>query len=240
MYLKKLDIILRTCDRELRAVERIAPKKEIIRRCVQSLLNSIKQAKGISIKLHIVDDNSKEPLKKLADKFYPLEKTGNAESLKFCYELALKEGKELIYFVEDDWLHFPEAISEMIKDFQTFQSKLPNSPVAIHPYDDPDRYDRDGSKLLSRIVRGAKRHYRTNEYSTQVFLIHKEAFAQFWTIWMESIDEKKKEIHEANITNQIWRKSCILFSPIPSLAIHMNGNNPELYQDWRKIWENSQ
>jgi hypothetical protein len=232
----KLDIILRTCDRELRnenKIKRIAEKPELMERCIGSLLDSVADWGG-DCKVHTVDDHSENPIK--CGSFHAIEETGNAESLKYCYELAVKEGRELIYFVEDDWLHFPTAISEMVEDWQTFQSKM-QMPVAIHPYDDPDRYDRDNSNLMSAIVRGKTRHYRTNQYSTQTFLIHKTTFFQHWTIWMDSIVEKKLGIHDANITNQVWRKGVVLFSPIPSLAIHMIGDNPEIYQDWKSLWE---
>ena len=225
----KLDIILRTCDRELRNTERIADKPEMMRRCVDSLLNSIGQY-DIAAKLHIVDDHSKNPIK--CGSFHALEKTGNAESLKYCYELALDVGRELIYFVEDDWLHFPEAIGEMVGDWQTFQSKS-QLPCAIHPYDDPDRYERDGSRLQSYIVRGKSRHYRTNQFSTQTFMIHKDVFFQHWTTFMDNIEQGVQD----HITNKIWQNGVVLFSPLRSLAIHMNGGNPEIYQDWRKLWE---
>jgi len=187
----------------------------MVRRCVRSLKES---ARKVNHRLHVVEN------------------LGNAESLKRCFELGLEVGRDLLYFVEDDWLHFPNSLSEMVSDWEMFQGRMPNAPVAIHPYDDPDRYDRDQSALQSRIVRGGKRHYRTNEYSTQTFMIHKEGFLQNWVEFMGSAETG----YEEDGTNKVWRNGCILFSPIPSLAIHMNGDNPEIFQDWRTLWENSQ
>ena len=208
-----LDIILRTYETELRpSVKRIAPKPEMVRRCVKSLKESVRQSK-LNARLHVVEN------------------LGNAESLKRCFELGLEVGRELILFAEDDWLFYPSAISEMVRDWEVLTQKV-QSAVAIYPYDDPDRYDRDGAVMQSRILRGNKRPYRTTEFSTQTFLIHKVSFLQKWALFMGSTETGEEE----EGTNKVWRNGVTLFSPIPSYAIHMQNTNPEIFQDWYTLW----
>ena len=127
------------------------PKIEYSLRSLNSLIKSINFCKlkypQINIKTIIVDDNSKsENLDKIKNltknknieiinldrnKYKDLIKPqrnndtfGNLSSLLKCYEIAKKDGEDLIFFVEDDYLHFEPMLEEMISSYERIASQL--------------------------------------------------------------------------------------------------------------------
>ena len=60
----------------------------------------------------------------------------NLSSLLKCFEIGKKNGKDLVYFVEDDYLHFDYALEEMISTYERVSSQL-NKEIFICPSDYP-------------------------------------------------------------------------------------------------------
>lgn len=149
---------------------------------------------------------------------------------------------DLVYFVEDDYLHYPNAIVDMVDAYIRFKGNL-GTEVAIHPYDDPDNYL---PKFIdeTRVVLGRDRHWRTNKYSTFTFMCNPEIVRKFWSRFYTCATEymtewgEANEIQEGTTINHIWRWEVKLFTPIPSLALHM-GYERQLdpYIDWKKLWD---
>ena len=123
------------------------PKIEYSLRSLNSLIKSIKFSKNkysnINFKMIIVDDKSKkenfEKIEKLVNKSnldiniisvdhekyinkIKPQKThqtfSNLASLLQCFELGKKYGEDLIYFVEDDYLHFEPMMIRLESPFQ--------------------------------------------------------------------------------------------------------------------------
>ena len=127
------------------------PKIEYSYRSINSLINSINfcQNKYPNLKIRsvIVDDNSNENnlnrIKKLIDKYkidiisldYEKYKTkikeqksketfANLASLMSSFEIGKKHGEDLIFFVEDDYLHFESMLEEMIASYERISSQI--------------------------------------------------------------------------------------------------------------------
>ena len=49
---------------------------------------------------------------------------GNLSSLLKCYETAKLEVKDLVYFVEDDYIHEEKCLVEMIETYERLSSQL--------------------------------------------------------------------------------------------------------------------
>ena len=46
------------------------------------------------------------------------------------------------------------------------------------------------------------------------------------------------KIHEGTTINHIWRNDAKLFTPIPSLALHMGfDEQKDAYLDWKELWD---
>jgi len=246
---KKLDIILRTCskvncfsgrDRDL-----ITDKKELILGCLRSLVNSTRNLDWtlITTKFIIIDDHSDDDtldqINKIVSwkfhhndyKIISIDKTGNGESLKACYEYANEHCDDLIYFVEDDYLHHPNAIPYMVDFYNqdTYQSVL-------HPTDYPDRYNR---AYPSYIIRGRDCHWRTIKHTTCTFMITKGILVEHWDKYMGftryGLDPG---VTEDTTINKIYEDiSC--FSPLPSLALHLQYiETLSPFVDWKNWWTN--
>ena len=136
-------------------------KEEYALRSLYSILKSINYSKKnfneINIKLSIIDDNSSEKfiqnMKKLLLKFdidneiISLQnneitqdiKDSNFASIKKCFMLAKENSDDLIYFVEDDYIHDEICILEMIGAYERIATQL-NREILLCPTDYPYLY----------------------------------------------------------------------------------------------------
>lgn len=250
-----LDILFRTCSRGNLKRFIDAPKKEISLACFNSLLASIenahKELPELSIKLHILDDHSdldmvdymRDKIKSLTYSalLIPLTETGNNASLRANLKYAEENCRDLIYFVEDDYLHTESAITEMILAYTDFTTKRGKS-VVISPCDhvteywDPDI--NDPKRSLCRVVMGKQRHWRTTHGTPATYLIDQRIFKTYKDLYEKYTHyDPYENITENNTINLIYEKEDC-FSPIPSLTAHIThvGNSAPFF-DWRSLWE---
>ena len=250
---KKVSIILRTHSgadvhpgRRALAVS----KPELIAGCLKSLVCSIAQVDRIrfAIRLSVIDDHSEvscvNEIRQILDRapfqteFLPLVDTGVGAALKASFELARDNPSDLIYFVEDDYLHAPSALAEMLEAQDFFSQKLGGTEVAIFPVDYPSNYD---PRIIrpSYLVLGPKRHWHTDFSTTGTFFISKKAYLANIEHCMRLTQYKIDPlIDEGNTINRIWTDGGVrLFSPVPTLAIHMQDEESmPRYIDWREWW----
>jgi len=147
---------------------------------------------------------------------------------------AKNECSDLVYFVEDDYLHRQEAINEMILTYERISSQL-NRELILCPADYPYLYTKIDS---TNIFLGGNKHWRKVEETLCTFLTSKIIVEKYWNkfIWMCNFEHYPFEqpLHDIY-------KSEYCLSPIPSLAIHLTninsifGLSPNI--NWKKIWE---
>lgn len=251
---KHLTVVLRTCDREDVHPERgpryiDAPKSVIVKKCASSLIRSLSRSNHLAdIDLRIIDDNSNvETLEFIVNFSLSLginpvievckEKGYNYSALRQL-ELCVTLGKEWVYCAEDDYLHFPNAIEQMLLMSDNFVN-ITGTDIAIRPDDDPFTYSSNNphSRRPSLILLGNDRHWRTlyNTHYTifthvNVFREYKELFASLAKFY------KKLSINEDSSINMIWER-VPLFSPIPTLALHISQNNEPAFIDYKTLWD---
>lgn len=255
----KLDIIVRTHDKSnVHNYEQRycgSDKKTLVLKCLASLVNSAVLAVKHNISITVIDDHSNEDtlttieniLKKseLPYKIINLDQQGYNHSALKQFEHCRDSNADLAYSVEDDYLHCPAAITEMLESYAIFQSKL-GKPVAVYPFDMPDDYVPPWMES-SYIVHGSKRHWRTGAWTTNTFMTTPEVFKQHWEIFKKFATEYngdyshhiENRVDESNTVCLIWRNHVIRFSPIQSLALHMQfETQKDPYIDWKYWWEN--
>jgi hypothetical protein len=234
-----LEIILRTCDRaennpELQRIIQV-PRRFLINRCLTSLIRSINHISNQhKIRLTVIDDSTSDfnsHVKRLVDQcifesqlIYRPGMTNN-ECMAFCYDHALKTPVQVLYFVEDDYFHFKSCLPEMISAYETFKRNLGNLSVAIHPADSPLEY-RPGYIFPSRIVLGEFRHWRTTVSSSFTLMISRHSFIKHYKKFEDYAKFDGVNYHEANTINLMFVDDVHLFSPIPTLAIHVGYLDP--------------
>ena len=151
--------------------------------------------------------------------------------------LLAKECDDLIYFVEDDYIHSIDAIKEMILTYEKLSSML-KQEVILCPADYPYLYSKIEN---SKIFLGNKNHWRSIKETLCTFLMSKEMVLKYW----EELTSTCKFEHYPfeKPFHKIYDKEYCL-SPIPSLAIHCTninsvfGLSPNI--DWKKAWEKSE
>jgi len=212
-------------------------------KCVKALNNSRNYARDYESKLIIFDDHSDpdivEVIKHYADLFIPLVNTGNSVSLHTVYNYA-KNCNDLIYFLEDDYLHELAAIKEMLDFYYEAKIKLVDKEVAVFPMDCNDRYKPQYLRP-SFIVPGNSRYWRTIDSTTGTNLVSRTLFDKWFECFNKFADYGVDPyVHEENTINNIWRseEGAVCFSPIPTLAYHLQiEEHLPLYTNYKLLWE---
>ncbi len=244
---RKLTIILRTCSRvfALHGHRYINKSKlEIIRTCFSSLVNSINQTENHEVEFFVLDDHSDEEsivnIKNIINKckfkikLIHAEGTGPSYTCYQVYSLVEKYCTDLWYHIEDDYLHFPTAIQDMIDTINLFEFTT-GKMVSINPHDDVWRYTRQVYE--SKILLGPYRHYRTVRHTTYTCLSSKEIYNKYRQHFQDAAKWILKKREDYTI-NKVWNKSDVmLVSPIPTLALHiMTENGKDPYVDFDALW----
>lgn len=166
-----------------------------------------------------------------------LKETGNGPSLKFTYELAHDRAQHLIYFVEDDYLHSPEAITEMLSAQQQFSFFL-KQDVVLFPCDGPENYLQIQA---TPILCSDTRHWRVTNRTTGTNLVSKKTLIDYWDRYMALTKYNPfNDVCEDNTINLIY-KTVPCLSPMPSLAMHVVDSTtlPPLV-NWTEWWMQSE
>jgi hypothetical protein len=243
-----LDLLFRSCARvysvhgAARPVE--GAKGEILLTCLASLLASAKAARHEGpLRLTVLDDHSDaevlEQVRRLLSqapfeaRLRTIEGTGNGASIEACFRYAKAECPGLIYFVEDDYLHCREAIGALVAAHAECSAGV-GREVALFPCDHPDRYR---AIYPSSIVFAAGRHWRTVQHTTGTHFISRATLEKHWPLYLRfaryGIDP---EVNEDNSINRVYLETPC-FSPIPTLAVHLESNGLSPGVDWKAWWQ---
>ena len=151
--------------------------------------------------------------------------------------LESKNCEDLIYFVEDDYLHRKNSIKEMIFTYERITSQL-NKEIIICPTDYPYLYAK--SEMTQNFL-GHKYHWRRVNETLCTFLTSKNIIEKYWEKYIEMC--KKEHAPFEKPLHDIYKKELCI-SPIPSLALHFTninsifGLSPNV--DWKKIWDENE
>ena len=241
-------------------------KNEYTFRTLRSLIKSINKAsskfKNIRFDLLVTDTNSSNHdinkikeilnLTKIKNKFisinlkdfenkikpdYSKAKFSNMANFYNSLMVAKKEDADIIYFVEDDYLHTEETITEMIFAYEKFKTIFSNDLVLL-PSDYPYLYTKDEA---TKIYLGEKYHWRLVSESLVTFMTSKKVIEENYNnlekMGIEWVDPWEKPLHDIYNSNP-----CL--SPIPSLAVHCANINSVFgvspFIDLKKLWENNE
>ena len=237
------------------------PKIEYTKRSINSLIKSINFLKNkhsnINVKTIIVDDNSTignlNIIKKLIDgndmeiinldilKYQNIiskqknkETFANLASLLQSFEIGKNAGEDLIYFIEDDYLHFETMLEEMVSSYERIASQI-NKDIFMCPSDYPYLY-MDNTK--TNVLIGNKRHWRTIDKTLCTFLTTKNLLDRYWDNFYKNCLERHDPFEK--YLNEIYSKE-ICISPLKSLSLHLTNINSSYglspLIDYKKLWE---
>ena len=242
------------------------PKIEYTLRSLNSLLKSIKFCKekypDVKIKLIIIDDKAEEAnlnkIKKLTsasnidinitkvdhEKYRKLIKEqkneqtySNLASLLCCYEIAKKNADDLVFFVEDDYLHFEPMMEEMIASYERISSQI-NNDIFMCPADYPYLYM---NNQKTNVLIGNKRHWRTVSETLCTFMTSKKFLEKYWDNFYKTCLDRHEPFEK--YINEIYNTE-ICVSPLKSLSVHFTNVNSSYglspFIDYKKLWNESE
>lgn len=229
-----------------------ADKPEVLRRCTQSLIESMNHAKetlrDFQIELQVFDDHSDDEslefLKRNISKAnFPvnlvhLETSGIMPSILKCYEHGKEYGKEWVYFVQDDYLYEETSIRDMVLAAHDFSINSGRA-VSIYPFNDPYKYMPVNTGITSHLVRSQGRHWKTHIHTASCFMTHISIIRKEWDLFEKmGKDVVHGKMEEQSINRLFYERGHYLFVPIPSLALHMQYSTEEdPFINWREWWD---
>jgi hypothetical protein len=201
--------------------------------------NDIKKIKEILNRSKIKNKFISVDLKNFESKInqgYSKAKFSNMANFYNSLLIAKNEKADLFYFVEDDYLHTPNTITEMVFSYEKFYSIFSNDVVLL-PADYPYLYTKDEN---TKIYLGEKSHWRLVSESLVTFMMSKSLleknFNDLERMGIEWVDPWEKPLHEIYNTN-------LCLSPIPSLAVHCANINSVFgvspFINLKNLWDNT-
>ena len=158
----------------------------------------------------------------------------NMSSLHKSLLVAKDQCNDLVYFVEDDYLHQLDSICEMIFTYERISSQM-NRELFICPTDYPYLYTKADT---TNIFLGSSKHWRKVEETLCTFLTSKIILQKYWKKFISMCQFEHHPFEQP--LHDIYKSEYCL-SPIPSLALHCTninsvfGLSPNM--NWKKIWE---
>jgi len=151
--------------------------------------------------------------------------------------LIARNCEDLIYFVEDDYLHSINSIKEMILSYEKLSSLL-KQELILCPTDYPYLYNKAEN---SKIFLGNNFHWRQIEESLCTFLTSNLIVKKYWEDLI-SVCKFEHQPFEKPFHDVYKKEFCL--SPIPSLAIHCTNINSVYglspFINYKKIWEENE
>ena len=237
------------------------PKIDYSIRSIKSLIKSInlcqKKYSDLKIKTIVLDDSSKdENLEKIKQiikdvdseiisldtkkfetkikKQKSQETFSNLASLFQSFEIGKKIGEDLIFFIEDDYLHFQTMLDEMISTYERVSSQV-GKDIFMCPADYPYLYMNNEK---TNILIGNKRHWRTINKTLCTFLTSKKLLDLYWENFLKNCEDRHDPFEK--YINEIYKKEfCI--SPLKSLSVHLTNVNSSYglspYINYKNLWD---
>ena len=240
------------------------PKIEYSYRSIKSLINSIDFCQNkypeIKIKTLIIDDNSKninldriqnlikgnniEILSLNHDSYRTKikdqsskETFSNLASLFNSFEIGKNQGEDLVFFIEDDYLHFEPMLEEMVASYERISSQMKND-IFMCPSDYPYLYMNNEK---TNVLIGNKRHWRTVEKTLCTFMTSVNLLNKYWENFEKTCQDRNDPFEK--YINEIYEKE-ICVSPLKSLSLHLTNINSSYglapFIDYKKLWDENE
>lgn len=183
-------------------------------KCWENLLKTIDGKDNINLTLALDGNVEDDFTKNYQDKF-ELFSTNLGSSL-LSYRDLLKhiqntkmDKNDLIYFVENDYLHLDNWVDKVIDLFSCYESL---NYVSL--YDHNDKYMPMYDNLASKIITSKTHHWRTTPSTCGTFIITRDMFDKDYDVWESAVGDHNTFMY----LNQ--ERQRYVLTPIPGLATH--------------------
>ena len=228
----KLSVVLRTCDKKSIQGDRVVPKDECVSVCSKSLMASLRGS-GLPFALHVIDDNSSDETREKLKRILP-----EAKSLP---------DEDLVYLVEDDYLHYPDSVLNIVSSWEYFSLLFPRNEIGIFPQDFNQMYYHPQNMFNGTyvegcmVVPGPERYFRTTWFTHESFLVKAGLIKKYSDEFDGLLDIGTKEgCWEGNTISNVWQKpEVMMLMPLGTLAIHLGCHKDISFyvDDWKELYE---
>ncbi len=239
------------------------PKIEYSIRSINSLIKAITVCRNkypvIKIKTIIVDDQSKkdnldkirkliqdqnieiipldhEKYKSIIKKQEKTETFSNLASLLQSFEFGKNQSDDLIFFIEDDYIHSETMLDEMISSYERIASQV-KKDIIMCPADYPYLYMNDEK---TNILIGSNRHWRTINKTLCTFMLSKNLLSKYWENFYKNCLDRHDPFEK--YINEIYENE-VCISPVKSLSLHLTNINSSYglspFLEYKKLWKDN-
>ena len=207
-------------------------KKEDLEQIKKQLNKSSFENSVISLNVNEFNNNIKKVNAK--NEMVTKNQISNMSNIHKSLLIAKNQCNDLVYFVEDDYIHVKETFNEMIITYERISSQL-NKELILCPADYPYLYTKMDA---SSILLGANKHWRRVEETLCTFCTSKILINKYWSKFVSMCQFEHYPFEQP--LHEIYKSEYCL-SPIPSLAIHCTninsifGLSPNI--NWKESWD---
>lgn len=201
--------------------------------CFKNLLHTIEKYDNVNLTLAVDGDINQDFIKNYQDKFTIF--STNYQSSLLSYRALLEYIKnqhmqpdELIYFLENDYLHTDIWVDKIIELYSTFSNL-----EYISLYDHNDKYFLPMYEgLVSKIITTPSHHWRTTPSTCGSFIITRDIFDKDYDIWSTTVGDHNTFLYLNENRNRF------ILTPLPGLSTHCMEELMSPTINWEQINKN--
>jgi hypothetical protein len=199
-------------------------------KCLQNLLHTTNKNVFINIIYDgkLTDKNFINNYKNKVNKIFEITGGSDFKSFQNTCEIIKNDSnikdKDIIYFLENDYLHVENWTDKIIELFQTYEM----SYVSLYDHNDKyflPMYD----DLVSKIFTTLNHHWRTTPSTCNSFVLPKKIFDEDYDILSTMEGDHNKFIWLTENRNRF------VVTPIPGLSTHCMSNLLSPTIEWKKL-----
>lgn len=158
----------------------------------------------------------------------------DAASFKFCLDVIMKsnlQDDDIVYIVEDDYMHRPNWELVMKEAFDTFDVDY------VTLYDHPDKYFLPMyDQLQSKILHTQTVHWRTTPSTCNTYAGKWKTFKKHWETHVKfCLPEYTHDGYDHTKFMSLWEQGSNLISSIPGYSTHCEIPFLSPLVDWSKL-----
>lgn len=147
--------------------------------------------------------------------------------LKYVHEQDFKD-EDIIYFVEDDYLHLDGWIDIMLEGFNQIGADY------YTLYDHPDKYYLPMYQdLQSKIITTENSYWRTSPSTTCTFACKFGTFKKYFEDHLKFCSEGFTHDHQMFL--HLWSIGSNLVSCMPAYSTHVEANMLSPFREWENV-----
>lgn len=200
-------------------------------KCYKNLLSSLQSISSDLYALNVIYDGEEDNwiLKENYDKLYNISSGSDFKSFQETCNIVKNDSKiksyDLIYFLENDYLHIPGWLNKVFEIFNTYEGL-----DYLSLYDHNDKYFLPMyDSLLSKIFATKSHHWRSTPSTCGSFILTKKLFNQDYDILSTM---------EGDHNKWLWlnhHRNRSIISPIPGLSTHCMKNLLSPTINWNEL-----